>query len=47
MNDAIAIALKRGANIVFRFGTEAAARVRALRGLRREDVALAGLQLLA
>jgi hypothetical protein len=43
VDDAIAVALKRRADLVLRFGPKAAARIGALGRLRREDVALAGL----
>src|SRR5262249_49539262 len=47
VDDAIAIALERRPDVVFGFGTQAAARLGALRRLRREDLALAGLELFA
>ena len=47
VNDAIAIALKRRPDVVFGFGTQAAARVGALGRLRREDVAFARFELFA
>jgi hypothetical protein len=42
MDDAIAIALIRRADVVFRFFSQAAARLGAFRCLRCQDVALAG-----
>src|SRR6185503_10138568 len=47
VDDAVTIALKGGADVVFELGAEAAARVGALGRLRREDLALAGFELLA
>ena len=47
VDDAIAIALERRPDVVFAFRPQAAARVGALRRLRREDLALARLELLA
>ena len=47
VDDAVAVALKRGAHVVFRRGAEAPARVGALGRLRREDVALARFELLS
>ncbi len=47
MDDAIAVALKRGPDVVFRLRPKPAARVGALGRLRREDLALARLELLA
>jgi len=41
VNDPIAIALERRADVVFLFGTQTAARFSALGGLRRENLALA------
>jgi hypothetical protein len=46
MNDAIAIALERRADRVFRLRSQSTARIGALGGLRREDLALAFLELL-
>ena len=46
VNDPIAIVLKRRAHIVFGLGAQAAARLRALRGLRRQHLPLALLELL-
>ena len=43
MDHAVAIALERRADRVFRFRAQPAARVPALRGLRREDLPLAFL----
>jgi hypothetical protein len=47
VDDAIAIPLKRRADVVFSFRAETATRVRAPGGLRREDVAFPLLELLA
>ena len=47
VDDAIAIALKRRPDVVFALGAQAAARVGALGRLRREDLALARLELFA
>ena len=47
VDDAIAIPLKRRAHVVFGLRPKAAARVAALRRLRREDLELARLELLA
>ena len=47
VDDAVAIALKRGTHVVFGLGPQAAARIGALRRLRREDLPLARLELLA
>jgi hypothetical protein len=46
VDDAIAIALERRADVVFSLGAQPAARVGALRGLRRENLALALFELL-
>jgi hypothetical protein len=46
VNNAIAVALKRRSHLVFRFLTQATARLGALRRLRREDLALARFELL-
>ena len=47
VDDAIAIALKRGPDVVFRFGPQPAARVGALGRLRRQDLPLARFELFA
>ena len=47
VDDAIAVALKRRPDVVFRLGAQAAARVGALGRLRREDLALARFELFA
>ena len=47
VDDAIAIALERRPDVVFRLGPQPPARVGALRRLRRQDLALARFELLA
>ena len=47
VDDAVAVPLKRRTYIVFGFGTQASARIGALRGLRRQDVALTLFELLS